>query len=113
MKLNVVDTGYNLRPQEVYKNRGTEQVSNNFLRDNSSIYPKDKVDITGIAKHIMQSVNGRQVELTYSLYKQKVSAEIINENGEKIAIKNENLPNELKEISSPEIFSAFLQKHLC
>lgn len=109
MKLNVVDTGYNLRPQEVYKNRGTEQVSNNFLRDNSSIYPKDKVDITGIAKHIMQSVNGRQVELTYSLYKQKVSAEIINEDGEKIAVRNENLPNELKEISSPEIFSAFLK----
>jgi hypothetical protein len=108
MKLNILNNEYHFKPQDIQRYQINEQDNNNFSKSQST-YPQDKVDVSSIAKSVIQSIYNRQVELTYSIALKKVSAEIINKDRSIIQIKNENLPKELREISCPKVFDAFLK----
>ena len=111
---SIIESRYNLTPQDIYqqtiiqqdKTKLSEELQNN---KNSCVFPKDNIDITGIAKQVIQSIDNRQVEITYSIPLKKISADIINKDGSRIEVKNKNLPKELGEISDPEVFSIFLK----
>jgi hypothetical protein len=107
MKLNTVNNEYQLKSQNIQRYQASEEY-NNFSK-NKSIYPQDKIDLSTVAKQSIQSIDSKQIELTYSLPLKKVSAEIINKDGVRIEIKNENLPKELRGINSPEVFSRFFK----
>jgi tetratricopeptide (TPR) repeat protein len=108
MKLNILSNKYHFNPQDIQRYQINEQDNNNFSKSQST-YPQDKVDVSSISKCVIQSIDNRQVELTYSIALKKVSAEIINKDRSIIQIKNENLPKELREISCPKVFDAFLK----
>jgi hypothetical protein len=101
MKLNIINRENQTRPLNIQRYYVNKQ--------SKSIYPQDKIDVPNIAKQVIHSVNDKQVELTYSLSLKKVFAEIINKDGSKIEVKNENLPKDLREINSPEVFSRFFK----
>ena len=101
MKLNIINRENQTRPLNIQRYYVNKQ--------SKSIYPQDKIDVPNIAKQVIHSVNDKQVELTYSLSLKKISAEIINKDGSKIEVKNENLPKDLREINSPEVFSRFFK----
>ncbi len=107
--MDIINSEYNLKLQHPYRHRITEQINNNIAKNNSTAFPQDKINITGIAKHLIQSVDGRSVELAYSYQDKKVSAVIIDKDQTKIKVKSENLPTELKQINSPEVFSVFFK----
>ena len=111
---SIIESRYNLAPQDIYQQRMIQQDETKLSEKlqnnkNSCVFSEDKIDITSIAKQVIQSVDNRQVELTYSIPLKKISADIINKDGSRIGVKNENLPKELKEISDPEMFSGFLK----
>lgn len=106
MKLNTINNEYQLRSQDIQKCQVNEK-NNSYFSKYKSIYPQDKVDIFSSIKHVIQSVNSKQVELTYSIPLKKVSATIIDKG--RIEVKNENLPKELQEINSPKVFSEFVK----
>ena len=109
MKLNNVNNEYQLRSQDTQRCHANEQHHNNDSLKSKSIYPQDRIDLSTVTKQSIQSTDRTQVELTYSLPLKKVSAEIINKDGVRIEIKNENLPKELQKINSPEVFNLFLK----
>jgi len=110
MKFAVLNNEFSLRPQAVknYEASGQHNSRNSFLKD-SSVYPQDNVEISSLVKQVIQSIDSKQIELTYSLPLKKVSAEIINKDGSRIEVKNENLPKELREINNPKVFDTFLR----
>ena len=111
---SIIESRYNLAPRDIYQQRTIQQDKTKLSEElqnnkNSRVFPQDKIDITGIAKQVIQSIDNRQIELTYSIPLKKISVEIINKDGSRIEVKNENLPKELREISDPEVFSSFLR----
>ena len=108
MKLNILNNEYHFKPQDIQRYQINEQDNNDFSKGQST-YPQDKVDVSSIAKCVIQSIDNRQVELTYSIALKKVSAEIINKDRSRIEVKNENLPKELRGITCPKVFDAFLK----
>lgn len=80
---SIIESRYNLTPQDIYqqtiiqqdKTKLSQELQNN---KNSCVFPKDNIDITGIAKQVIQSIDNRQVEITYSIPLKKISADIIN-----------------------------------
>lgn len=110
----IIESSYILARQAIDKRRIVEQDETKLSKElqnneNSCIFPKDKIDIADIAKQVIQSTDDRQVELTYSIPLKRISADIINKDGSRIEVKNENLPKELKEISDPKLFFTFLR----
>lgn len=107
MKVNTINEGYQPRAQNICEYQISKQVSN-IPKNKEEIYPQDRIETSSTVKQTIQSVSNKQVELNYSLHDKKVSAEVINENGERVKVKGENLPKELKQINSLTIFKAFL-----
>jgi len=110
----IIESSYILARQAIDKRRIIEQDETKLSKElqnneNSCIFPKDKIDIADITKQLIQSTDDRQVELTYSNPLKRISADIINKDGSRIEVKNENLPKELKEISDPKLFFTFLR----
>ena len=69
-----------------------------------SIDPKNNLEY----KRIARSANSeKSVEFTYSSIKQKVSASLVSDNA-RVTVKDHNLPHELTNIKSPEVFYAFV-----
>ena len=107
MKLNTINNEYQLRSQNMH-HQESGKYNNNFLK-NKLTYPQDKVDISNVAQQIIQSVDSKQIKLTYSIPFKKISAEVINEDGSRIEVKNENLPKELQGINSSDVFNRFFK----
>ncbi len=57
----------------------------------------------------LTSTNGQEVELTYSEKDRKTAACVIDIKGDRVAIKAEDMPKELREIHDPITFNAFLR----
>ena len=110
MKLAVLNNEFSLRPQAVknYEASGQHNSRNSFLKD-SSVYPQDQMTVSSLVKHVIQSTDSREVELTYSVPLKEVSALIIDKKGIRTKIEMENLPQELRVIDSPELFSSFVK----
>lgn len=107
MKVNTINEKYQPRAQNICEYQISKQASN-VPKNKGGIYPQDRIETSSTVKQAIQLVSNKQVELNYSLHDKKVSAEVINENGERVKVKGENLPKELKQINNPAIFKAFL-----
>lgn len=75
------------------------------VKDNN----KSPEDIIDISKRVIQATNGKKVQLTYTPYNNDVNAVILSEHGEKIEVKRENVPQELKNIQDVKHFQDFLK----
>ena len=110
MKLTVLNNEFSLRPQTVKNYEASKQYNsrNSALKD-SSVYPQDKIVVSSLVKHVIQSTDSREVELTYSIPLKEVSALIIDKDGTRTKIETVNLPQELMVIDSPELFNSFVK----
>ena len=104
MKTNIIDQYSPQNTCQYEANRHVKYTSNN----QSKIYPQDKIDISDKLKHTVKTGDNQQVEFIYSLRNKRVTATVINESGEKKQVRSEDSPKELKQISNPKGFIAFL-----
>ena len=73
------------------------------------LIPLDKKPESIITKSLM-ATDGTRVEITYSEKDKKTSAYILDiDKKERIEIKLEDMPRDLREIKDPEVFNAFLR----
>lgn len=75
------------------------------VKDNSKL-PEDIIDIS---KRTIQATNSKQVQLIYIPYNNEVNAVILSEHEEKIEVKRENMPQELRNIQDVKHFQGFLE----
>ena len=105
MKTNIINQ---YRPQNTYQyqaDRHVKYTSNN----QSKIYPQDKICVSNELKRTVRTGDNQQVEFIYFSRNKRVTATVINKSGEKKQVRSEDLPKELKQISNPEKFKAFLR----
>ena len=103
MKTNIIDQ---YSPQNTCQYEANRHVKYTFNK--SKIYLQDKIDISDKLKHTVKTGDNQQVEFIYSLRSKRVTATVINKNGEKKQVRSEDLPKELKQISNPKGFITFL-----
>ncbi|WPY01722.1 hypothetical protein Trichorick_01640 (plasmid) [Candidatus Trichorickettsia mobilis] len=86
---------------------------------NKEFFSSKKVDIIDLQHRnyaksdniikIFDLSNNQQTHLIYSTLENKVSANIVIKNGNVFNVHTENLPKELKQINSTEVFNKFLE----
>ena len=104
MKTNIIDQYSPQNTCQYEANRHVKYTSNN----QSKIYPQDKICVSNELKRTVKTGDNQQVEFIYSLRNKRVTATVINKNGEKKQVRSEDLPKELKQISNPKGFITFL-----
>jgi hypothetical protein len=119
--MKAIDTT-NLSTQQ-FNTKKTQQ--NNFLSTQTIVknakesFGNGKSDIISLqhlnyaksdnAIKVIDLSGNQQAHLIYSTLNSKISANIVTKNGDVFNVKTENLPNELQQIKSVEIFNKFLE----
>lgn len=104
MKTNVINQYSPQNTRQYQADRHVKYTSNN----QSKIYLQDKINISDKLKHTVRTGDNQQVEFIYSLSSKEITAHVIIQDVIKIKVKSEDLPKELKQISNPKGFKAFL-----
>ena len=104
MKTNIIDQYSPQNTCQYETNRHVKYTSNN----QSKIYLQDKICVSNELKRTVRTGDNQQVEFIYSSRNKRVTATVINKSGEKKQVRSEDLPKELKQISNPKGFKAFL-----
>ena len=86
-----------LNKVEVFKNLEIDKLEN-------------KVVSTNLNNKISKIVNleKRKIDFSFFIQEQKIAIDLIDESNQRIAIKNENIPKELSNITNPQSFSVFV-----
>ncbi|WPY01746.1 hypothetical protein Trichorick_01664 (plasmid) [Candidatus Trichorickettsia mobilis] len=108
MKIDTISSEYRPSFEGIRASQINKDQVNRQLQDKIAI-PQDRVDAFEELRHIIHSTSNRSVELSYSIPLKTVSASIIEIDGRKIKIKDENLPKELRLIESPEVFGSYVK----